>query len=512
MNNLLLILLVITFKVSLQSYVYQTKYFTVPVDHFSFTQNNTFQMKYLINDSYWDSTNGPIFFYTGNEGAIEMFCENTGFMWEIAEEFKALLVFAEHRYYGDSMPYGNASFDDKQRLGYLTSQQALADYVDLIEYLRQKKVEKLLTSTDFVEYDTQTVGSAATRSNPVIVFGGSYGGMLSAWFRMKYPASVEGAIASSAPIWQFNGMTPCNAFYRVTSSVYMTTSKECGQTIRSSWKAIDNVTSTDEGKEWLSKQWKLCSPLTNSDDVSKLKGWASEVYVNMAMINYPYPANFLMPLPGNPIKEFCKPLTNSQSDYYTLLSSVFEGLNVYFNYTGSSQCLDALSTATPSLGEKGWSYQACTEMVMPMCANGIKDIFETSPWNFDDFAQQCYNQYGVYPAIDLAKKIYGGKHLLASSNIIFSNGLLDPWSSGGVLYNISNTVQAVIIPESAHHLDLRASNAEDPQSVIEARKYYKNSIRKWIDGYRKNQLNRDLNRIIDYTIEVELLKNLSRKM
>lgn len=47
------------------------------VDHFSFTNNDTFRMKYLINDSYWEPKNGPIFFYAGNEGAIEMFCENT---------------------------------------------------------------------------------------------------------------------------------------------------------------------------------------------------------------------------------------------------------------------------------------------------------------------------------------------------------------------------------------------------------------------------------------------------
>lgn len=34
-------------------------------------------MKYLINDTYWEREGGPIFFYAGNEGAIEMFCENT---------------------------------------------------------------------------------------------------------------------------------------------------------------------------------------------------------------------------------------------------------------------------------------------------------------------------------------------------------------------------------------------------------------------------------------------------
>lgn len=48
--------------------------------------------RYLINDSYWDKNdNSPIFFYTGNEGSIELFAQNTGFMWEIAAEFKATL-------------------------------------------------------------------------------------------------------------------------------------------------------------------------------------------------------------------------------------------------------------------------------------------------------------------------------------------------------------------------------------------------------------------------------------
>ena len=34
-----------------------------------------------------------------------------GFMFDIAPEFKALLVFAEHRYYGLTQPYGNTSYD-----------------------------------------------------------------------------------------------------------------------------------------------------------------------------------------------------------------------------------------------------------------------------------------------------------------------------------------------------------------------------------------------------------------
>ena len=37
-----------------------------------------------------------LLFYSGNEGPIESFYENTGFIFELAKEFQALVVFAEH--------------------------------------------------------------------------------------------------------------------------------------------------------------------------------------------------------------------------------------------------------------------------------------------------------------------------------------------------------------------------------------------------------------------------------
>jgi lysosomal Pro-X carboxypeptidase len=63
--------------------------------------------------------------------------------------------FVQHRYYGESLPFGNRSVDYTERLGYLTSTQALADYAILINSLKQN-----LSAVD----------------SPVVVFGGSYGG------------------------------------------------------------------------------------------------------------------------------------------------------------------------------------------------------------------------------------------------------------------------------------------------------------------------------------------------
>lgn len=57
---------------------------------------------------------------------------------------------------------------------------------------------------------------------------------------------------------------------------------------------------------------------------------------------------------------------------------------------------------------------------------------------------------------------------------------MDPWSGGGVLRSENHDITIIIIPDTAHHLDLRASNSNDPISIIEARNIEKQAIRKWL--------------------------------
>ena len=104
---------------------YSTRWFNATLDHFNFANAQTFPLRYLINEDEFAGSGSPIFLYTGNEGDIAWFAENTGFVWEIAPEFGATVVFAEHRYYGLSLPFGNESYADPKRLGFLTSEQVI---------------------------------------------------------------------------------------------------------------------------------------------------------------------------------------------------------------------------------------------------------------------------------------------------------------------------------------------------------------------------------------------------
>ena len=88
--------------------MYVEKNFTQKLDHFMNNDTRTFPMRYLVDDSNYNATHGPILFYAGNEGGITAFYNNSGFMTEtLAKKWGAMVVFAEHRYYGTSMPFDN---------------------------------------------------------------------------------------------------------------------------------------------------------------------------------------------------------------------------------------------------------------------------------------------------------------------------------------------------------------------------------------------------------------------
>jgi hypothetical protein len=72
----------------------------------------------------------PIFFYAGNEGDVWDFYKNSGFMTDtLAKEFGALVVFGEHRYFGQSFPFNKSTALSSPQNIHLTLENTMMDYV-----------------------------------------------------------------------------------------------------------------------------------------------------------------------------------------------------------------------------------------------------------------------------------------------------------------------------------------------------------------------------------------------
>ncbi|XP_019422331.1 PREDICTED: lysosomal Pro-X carboxypeptidase isoform X3 [Lupinus angustifolius] len=323
--------------------------------------------------------------------------------------------------------------------------------------------------------------------SPVVLFGGSYGGMLAAWMRLKYPHIAVGALAASAPILQFEDIIPPQTFYDIVSNDFRRESVTCFNYIKQSWDEIASRGQTNDGLVQLTRTFNFCQQLNSAEDLS---GWLSSAYSYLAMVNYPYPSEFMMPLPGHPIKEVCRRIDGGPPGT-SIPERIYEGVNVYYNYTGEAKCFELDDDPH---GLSGWNWQACTEMVMPMSSSPDFSMFPPYEFNYSSFEEECLKEFGVKPRPKWITTEFGGHNIHATlkkfgSNIIFSNGLLDPWSGGSVLQNISESVVALVTEEGAHHIDLRASTKNDPTWLIEQRATEIKLIQGWIsDHYQKNKV------------------------
>ena len=171
----------------------------------------------------------------------------------------------------------------RETFGYLTTEQALADFAENIVWLKRKW---------------------KTGNSPVVLFGGSYGGMLATWFRMKYPHLAIGAVAGSAPIWQFPGIYDCHQFYQIVTKDFADYSPACAETIRLSWKHMRDKLATSDGRKWISQKFNLCTEedLESPSFQDRFVAWITSAYESLSMTDYPNPAVFLQPMPAYPIR------------------------------------------------------------------------------------------------------------------------------------------------------------------------------------------------------------------
>ncbi|XP_020246238.1 LOW QUALITY PROTEIN: lysosomal Pro-X carboxypeptidase-like, partial [Asparagus officinalis] len=448
---------------------HREKYFTQNLDHFNFNPQSykTFQQRYLINDTYWrgKKDESPIFVFLGHGDGIKDVAADAGLLYDIAPTFNALIVYIEHRYFGKSIPFGSLkhAYKNASTLGYLSASQALADTAVLIRSLK---------------------ANLSTTGSPVVVFGGSYGGILATWFRLKYPHVALGALASSAPVLLFDNLVSPYKITDIVTQDYKSVSKSCYSTIKNSWEEIKKTGRRKGGRDQLTKKLRICkNKMSTEIIVEKVFGLLETMLLFSAISDYPVSTSIHASLPAHPVKKICNAIDHPKLGKDTL-SRLYGAMNLFYNSTGQEKCLSIKSDSQNGSATYGWDFQGCTELIQPPVRNSIDSLFlvriSTKPLIGDAQSSR------IKPRPNWITTEFGGqdfKKVLKKfgSNIIFSNGLRDPLSAGSIVKSISKSIVAVTMEEGAHNGDLFFATKEDPEWLQNARKREMKIIKRWLE-------------------------------
>ncbi|VDM13841.1 unnamed protein product, partial [Wuchereria bancrofti] len=216
----------------------KTDWITQRIDNFNPNDKREFEQRYMSNLEFYNNS-GLAFLKIGGEKEISKSrIGNTMNPFQIwAKKYGAACFYLEHRFFGASQPFEDHSMESYK---YLTVNQALADIKNFIVQMNEMF---------FLDIEKPRW----------ILFGGSYGGALAAWFREMNEELTIAAIVSSAVVQAEVD------YYDYTKNLEYVLKEEnapCAETIRLSIKALIEKTYTVDGRAELGKVFNMCEPFT----------------------------------------------------------------------------------------------------------------------------------------------------------------------------------------------------------------------------------------------------------
>ncbi|KAL6049767.1 Dipeptidyl peptidase 2 [Balamuthia mandrillaris] len=491
------------------------KYFKQPVDHFnasshpSSSSSSFFLQKYFVNDAHY-KPGGPLLFYCGPEASLSPASVMDGVIAfaAYAARLNALLVSAEHRYFGESLPFGPEPSFAPENVVFLTVEQTLADYVAIIQHVQQRYMS--------------SSSSLSSSNTKVFTFGGSYGGFLAMLMRAKHPTVVNGgAIASAAALYTVGDVSNSTWFDHVSQTFnsvpFLPTEKSCGEAVRGEFEQVYQQRYNGTLRKELKKRYRLCEEVSSSSDVFRLLLTARNAFASVAEFNYPI-ANPPFRL-ANPLQVLCQ-----QRNEDAERGLIGLALDMYYNATKDLPCLSFLPSSSSSsllssqpssssssrlfslqhakkdplpIERKPWSYLCCQQFVQPIAGTGIFAV--PSPYNYSLMVEYCKKEWpGVKASFDPLSWWRGfvspildfdATTMQGASRILWVNGGYDPVRAfsprakdmDGDEEMKQRELKAIDVEKMAHTYDLFAEREmADPPQVKEARRFTFQTIQRWL--------------------------------
>lgn len=241
-------------------------------------------------------------------------------------------------------------------------EQALADYATIIYSLRE----------EYGAWDAK-----------VVTFGGSLAGTLAALMRVRYPNLVDMAWASSSPLLGYpniEGISQLSWHKQVTDN-FEELSPGCPAVVRRAFAAIQNAM-----PELVRSKYNVCE--APYDEMwSDVQAVAWGVLEGDGVFTYP-PAN-------SPIAGHCTAMRKAATDLDMFNSLIRLGAVQYIEPRSGCLNLTAYKAGGGTPDAVGWDYLACTEIVHPIGANNITDMFPPFTWSVAGTEGFCMPKFQV---------------------------------------------------------------------------------------------------------------------
>lgn len=438
-------------QISLSSNKRDPLVFNQKIDHFNTSDTRTFNQTYLENTDFYNDSHILIIYIEG-EGALRENEVDSNYQFTLASDYKAALYALEHRFYGSSQPFGTLSVDN---LKYLSTEQALADAAEFLNAIIVKFEPP---------YDIRKV----------VVIGGSYAGVVSSLFRAFHPEIVSISLASSAPV---NAVAD---FYEYDEVIASALGPECAGWVRLALQDLEDTANVNLADAVTQLG---CNPASFSNEIDFLATIADVpsgcVQYNTTKLCIPTMCDALNPQ-HNPSN-----LTYGQRFYDFTTRE-------YFPVIENCTCEEFASTregfsneSTANAG-RAWFYQTCTEF----------GYFQTAPRNdslrstqitVDYYLDMCGAVFNNRTTLDTdaTNTRFGGTNSFAT-NVIFTNGLNDPWHVLGITntseYGTDGQVgrknwTVLPIADGSHCTDLHTPDpAADSENLTDTRLIIKNTL------------------------------------
>ncbi len=422
------------------------EYFDQKIDPSNTADHRTFQQRFIVDSTSADGTDSPVLYYICGEANCfdqpNQALPYPPLVQYEASQFHSYVVVLEHRYFGKSQPFDDMTVDN---LKYLTFENAIEDLANFQRYVMNNR--KL--------------------TGKWISIGGSYAGALSAYYRLKHPELVKGAWASSAPVQAKENLEEFDYF----------TAKRLGST------CVANLQNAFGKIEVAGKDPAQLSLITKQFGVNDVSDVADFIGLPGALGS--------MAVQFGAVTAFCQLIDSADpiSGLAIFSNAILNALEITPEAVSRGPMATKASLYENGVGLRPWEYMTCSEFgYFTVAYHDPTWSARPSAITLKSAENNCKALFGIsnFDKIDeINKAFYQALLMPSTSNILFTNGADDPWSTLSISHELGNdtnpNVQVYTIQGASHTFDLNSKpDPKNSASLNDAIQLITHSIGNWL--------------------------------